>query len=186
MGIKMLRRRLERLEKSLGLTEQAHDEFILCALDRMSAEDVQLLVDAAMARRRGRPLTERESAAKRAYRAAVSQCRSLGGEVTSSPFCPFLIDHVAFLVPSLENHWSRHMEAICEAWEARDQGLELTAPQLAALQNCHSLLEAQYRRIGFGSRAEFIEWYGKRKPRDGPNHSTWSDFKLEGKYGDDL
>ena len=181
-----LRRRLERLEKSLGITEQAYEELILEAFDRMSAEDVQLLIDAAMARRRGRSLTEREFAAKRAYRAAVRQCRGIGGEVTSSPFCPFLIDYVALLVPKLHDFWSRDLDAIYEAIVALEQGFELTAAQQAAGRKGLSLLEAQYHRIGFGSRAEFIEWYGKPKPRDGANHSTWSEVKWQARHGRDV
>jgi hypothetical protein len=143
MGFKTLRRRLERLEKSSGIAEQAHDEFILDAFDRMSAEDLQLLMDATMARRRGRPLTEHESAAKRAYRTAVGECRGLGGEVTTCPFCPLLIDYVALLVPKLVDFWSRHMDAIYDAERAEEQGFELTAPQLAARQQHVALLEAQ-------------------------------------------
>lgn len=181
-----LLRRVERLERSLGVTKQAHEEFILDALDRLSAEEVQLLIDGAMARRRGRAFTEPECAAQHAYRGAVCECRGLRGELTTVPFGPLLIGYVALLIPQLEDSWSHVNEDYFDAMSAQEQGLELTPVQMAAIEKPASLVAALYRRIGFRSEDEFMKWFGKPGPRERFNYASWSDHKLHADYGKTL
>lgn len=158
MPMKTLYRRLGALERSRAITEETCNTKILNALHRISREHLELLIDATLARRRDRELTEGEAAAQQAYAAALqTECRGSGLTLRRIPDVPDLIFCAVTRWESLED-----VVLASRALRAMTQGLEPTAEQLVALQTHQAAMQAQYQRIGFNSEAEFAEWHGVR------------------------
>jgi hypothetical protein len=154
-----LKRRLEALEESLALTDKAMNELIQSAVRNISPDDLEALIDAAIAHLCGRELTEREVAAKKTYAAALAlECRWRGLTVRRLPDVAWLVGQATIHRLS-EQELLRGLRGLRAQELALTQGYEPTAEESAALQAYMSDLEAQFQRAGFSSQAEFHEWY---------------------------
>ena len=98
-GSANLRRRLEAQEESLAATDKVREGIIQNVLYQMPQEDLEFLIDATLAPRRGRKLTEREAAAKQAYAAALeTESRGRRLTVRRMPEVQQLIEAAAYQV----------------------------------------------------------------------------------------
>jgi hypothetical protein len=155
-----LYRRLETLERSLAVTDKAREGMILNALHHISQEDLEFLIDASLAPRQGRALTEREAMAQQAYTAALeAECRCCRLTVTRIPEAPQLIFWAAMRRIS-----EKELGLVASGVNTSIRGFEPSAEEVAARQLYDSTLQAQYQRAGFGSRAEFENWYTPKPP----------------------
>jgi hypothetical protein len=158
MEMKTLHRRLEALEKSWAITNKARDEIVANVLYQISRENLELLIDAALASQRGRGLTEREASARQAYAAALqSECQSRGLAVRRMPDIPQLISQTVLRQESLDQ-----LLLGLGGLRAMAAGFEPTTAQVAVLEAHRAAQEAQYQRAGFSSEAEFEKWYANR------------------------
>jgi len=168
-----LRRRLEALEKALSVRDKAREETIKEALHRISLEELDLLIDAMLALRQGRELTEREAAAKQAYTSALeTRCVCRGLTVRG------ILDVSKLIAEAVIRKVSdQDLDLLISGGNAVRQGPEPTAAELAAFARWRATKEAQYRRAGFGSLAEFESWYASDKPaladRGGMGGKRW-------------
>ncbi len=162
-----LRRRIEALEKSTSAKCDVLHAMAHRALQWLWPEDVELLISAYGADRVGRKLTERESAARRAYASALArECQGAGlawsGGLDCTPNIA-TIQHAILMV--LAHRISR--EDLESARLAAQQGRPPTERELAAAHACGSLLQRLCRQAGFGSRAEFESFRTRPERRQG-------------------
>jgi len=154
-----LYRRLEALEDWLDKRDELVNQAIKSAMHEISQENLELLIDATLASLQGMELNERQAAGKEAYAEALRpRCREHGLKVTRMPEAPDLIDLAAVRALSDED-----LHLTLRGIRKIIGGSQPTAEELAALQVAKSNEEAQYHRIGFGSKAEFESWYASKK-----------------------
>jgi len=169
-----LRRRLEAVEASLAIAEEAAESIIQDVLFRMSPGNLDFLIDATLASRQGRELTEREIAADQEYITALeAECRWRRVIVRRRPEAPRLIS------TAIHRRLSEEELRLCASGIRTILRFDQpTASELAALRAANDAEEAQYQRAGFSSVAEFKSWYGSedttRADSSGPSLTTKS------------
>jgi hypothetical protein len=138
-----LRRRLEALEKSLSLADEACEEMNYTVCSHMGRNELESLIDAMLAHLRGRELTDREAAGKQAYVAALkSECRSRGLAVCRLP------DVFSMIFRAATRGWcAQDVTLLLGILDAMLQGFEPTPEQHAARA---SILRRQRDRISAG------------------------------------
>ena len=148
-----LRRRIEALEKSRSEQREALRTISEKALHWLLPHDVECLISAYGASRVGRPITECELAATRAYAEALErQCRWAGLPSTlESSGLPLDLYH-AFV--SAFRLCKEETELCLSGLSAAQQGGVPNESESAAIQALNSEMERVSRLAGFGSLAE--------------------------------
>jgi hypothetical protein len=147
MSIRQLTRKMDALEKRAQVRETDDQELIQLAVRGLSAENLDLLIGAALAKRQGRPETKAETGARRVYEDALRQAnRSM---VIRVPDLPELIGQAAIRRVSIED--------LIESVEGLRNALHGEPPserQAAAMRVCSRTLEGQYLLVGMDPEAE--------------------------------
>ena|SRR5579863_3896730 len=148
-----LRRRIEALETSRSEHSEALRTISEKALNWLLRHDVECLISAYAASRVGRPLTECEVAATRAYAEALErQCRGAGlPSTTGSSGLPLDLYHAfvrAFRLCKEET------QLCLSGLLAAEQGRAPNERESAAIQALNSEMQRVSRLAGFGSAAE--------------------------------
>jgi hypothetical protein len=149
------RRRIEALEKSSSGQRDALRDIGKSAMERLWPNQVELLVAAFGADRVGRPLTEPEVSARRAYAEALErECRWAGLPATTGPGLTFDLHHALILV--LAHRSSPEELQLCRSGlNAAQEGREPNERESAAIQAGNSELKRFRLLAGFDSLVEF-------------------------------
>lgn len=150
-----LGRRIDALEEYLHKANEAHREMVRGIIWRLSQASRESLIDAGVARLKGRNLTECEAAAEQAYSAIVeSEYRWRASTVRGMPRLDELISQV-----NLMNLSERDLLLYMNRLRALINGYTPNEAELAATRVLAVGEEAQYQRAGFKSKAEFEQWF---------------------------
>jgi hypothetical protein len=150
-----LRRRIEALERSTSAKLDHHQVMAARAMGCLQPDDVEALIAAYGAERIGRPLTEREEAAKRTYAEALSRgCRSAGlRPIAGTDLAGAIAQSIGRVLAS---RMSLEELQLCRSGAiAAHEGRQTTDQESAAIQTYHSETERISLLAGFSSIAEF-------------------------------
>src|SRR5262249_9198217 len=120
--------------------------------------DLELLISARGAEREGRPLGADETAARQAYAAAV-QRHGRGAGVGLQGTSPSTLTIKQAIIRVLAEPLSADdLSLASKAYQAAEQGVELSADEGAALQTYTASLLRLCQQAGFASIAEFEQF----------------------------
>jgi hypothetical protein len=148
-----LRRRIEALERSNSANLGRYQAIAERAMGCLQPDDVVSLLAAYGAEWVGRPLTDREKAARQSYTEAVERgCRSAGLRPIAGSDLAIMqgIGQLLASRMSLEDLQLCHSGTL-----AAQHGRQASAPESAAIETRHSEMERISRLAGFTSAAEF-------------------------------
>lgn len=150
-----LRRRIEALENSSSGQRDALRNIGARAMGRLWPNQVELLVAAFGADRVGRPLTEPEASARRAYTEALErECRWAGLPATMGS--GLTVDFHQATIRMLAYRLSGEELQLClSGFNAAQEGRAPNERESAAIQAQKSVMERLSLLAGFGSVAEF-------------------------------
>jgi hypothetical protein len=150
-----LRRRIEALERSNSANVGSYQAIAVRAMGCLQPDDVVSLLAGYGAEWVGRPLTDREKAARQSYTEALERgCRSAGlRPIAGSDLVGAITQGVAQVLAS---RMSLEELQLCRSGTlAAQHGGQASDPESAAMQICHSEMERISLLVGFTSLAEF-------------------------------
>ena len=148
-----LRRRIEALERSNSANLGRYQAIAERAMGCLQPDDVESLLAAYGAEWVGRPLTEREEAARQSYTEALERgCRSAGLRPTAGSDLAITqsVGQVLCSRMSLEE-----LQLCRSGTLAAQHGRQASAPESAAIETYHSEMERISLSAGFTSVAQF-------------------------------
>ena len=148
-----LRRRIEALERSNSANLGRYQAIAERAMGCLQPDDVESLLAAYGAEWSGRPLTEREAAARQSYTEALERgCRSAG----LRPIAGADLAIAQGVGQVLCSRMSLEELQLCRSGTlAVQHGRQASDPESAAMRTCHSEMERISLLAGFPSVAEF-------------------------------
>jgi len=149
------RRRIEALEKSSSWQRDALRDIGKSAMERLWPNQVELLVAAFGADRVGRPLTELEVSARRAYAEALErECRWAGLPATAGSGLTFDLHHATIRLLA-HRLLPEGLQLCLSGSQAIREGREPNEREAVAIQTYQSEMGRLSQLAGFGSVAEF-------------------------------
>ena len=160
-----LRRRIETLERSNSASLGRYQAIAERAMGCLQPDDVVSLLAAYGAEWVGRPLTDREKAARQSYTEALERgCRSAG----LRPIAGSDLAVAQGVSQVLCSRMSLEELQLCRSGTlAAQYGRQASAPESAAIETCHSEMERISLSAGFTSAAEFSAFFRRRHECEG-------------------